>query len=183
MKLSLLIDDASAIGQDPDHGRDREDRIVELLKNIGDVEALPGQRIEAVKHCLRDTSSDVVRNQAALTLVDLIAREAAPDIIRALRSKDIPGSSGTLLFALNEIEAEFPLDILARTVAVGSYEAQNEAMFALEQSRVAPADDETEERVVAEVTPLLHSDDAATAEVAGSLLAHIRVRRSGHPIV
>lgn len=173
MELSLLRNGLSLMMEGPRDESLREDAITDVLKRIDDVEAPHAERVEFVKLCLRDASSDMVRNQATLALVELVSKDAASDIIRVLRDRDISGSSGTLLFALNEIEADVPLDILARTVVGGSYEAQNEAMFALEQGRVASADDEVERRAVADVSPLLDGDDA-TAEVAAALLARIR---------
>lgn len=97
--------------------------------------------VEEALTLLRTTPSSRVRNAAALVLTDLNADSAGENIIEVLRRPDVAGSSGTLLFALNEIGASIPLSLLVSLVEHGSFEGRAEALIFMEEGRITHVDE------------------------------------------
>lgn len=127
----------------------------------------------AVAQLLQSTTSNSVRNAAALALVDLGGDDAAQIIIDVLHRPDVAKASGTLIYAVDELGASIPLSVLARLLERGSYEARSQALSFLEEGRVArSSDDEWEDgrRVLA---ALAVSDDAEAAEAGRTALDHL----------
>lgn len=139
MNLAFLIENAPPqFGTDRDDlGLEGEERLVYALKNpppVGD--AQKPELVELITRILGDTRSDRIRNAAAICLTDLIGRDAAKSIADVVRQPDMPRAAGSLLFALNDVEACLPLDLLVEVIARGSLEAQGEALTFLEDGRV-----------------------------------------------
>ena len=175
MRLELMSSEERNDGRLTEAGR--EDQVLDLLQGIRDVDAPHAVRVAAVKAYLKDAQSSLIRGYAALALVDLEGPKAAADILDVLRRPGAAEQSGTLLFALSEIEASLPLEIAAATADRGSYEAQNEVLAAVEEGRILPFDHDVEDHAVAIVTPLLKSTDGPTAELANRLLEFIMSER------
>ena len=57
-------------------------------------------------------------------------------IVDVLRGPEVAGSSGTLLFALNELGASLPPSLLVHLVEHGSFEGRAEALIAMEEGRI-----------------------------------------------
>lgn len=87
---------------------------------------------------LAETTSNRVRNAAAFFLADQIGAEARDHVLPLLKRPDLAQSTGSLLFALNEVGAKLPLDLLLQTMEHGSLEAQAEALTFMEEERIDP---------------------------------------------
>ena len=172
MNLAFLIENAHPPrGTDrSDHSGEGEDRLVYALKNpppVGD--AQKPELVELITRILGDTRSDRIRNAAALCLTDLIGRDAAKSIADVIRQPDMPRAAGSLLFALNEVEACLPLDLLVEVIARGSLEAQGEALTFLEDERVEDCTDGDFERARKRLRDLSNSAESDTARDAARI--------------
>ncbi len=118
---------------------------------------------------LRATTSNRVRNAAAIALADMRVPDAASSIIDVLRRPDLAAWAGTLLFALAELDALVRLDVIER----GAFESRAEVIIAVDEGRVTAvyAVKAREERA----NPKRMSekrDDAERAEAADEALRH-----------
>lgn len=139
MDLAFLIENACPQRSPPGEGRSRtrEDQLVYALKNPPAIdEAQTPEFADLVTRIMRDASSDTVRNAAAILLTDLIGRGATGSIADLVRQPGMPKSAGSLLFALNDVDASLPVDLLIDVIERGSLEAQGEALTFLEDARV-----------------------------------------------
>lgn len=84
---------------------------------------------------LRTTTSHRVRNAAAIGLADMRAPNAVSSIVEVLRESSMADSAGTLLFALGELNALVPLDVVVNIIEHGSFESRAEALIAMEEGR------------------------------------------------
>ncbi|MCF4128442.1 hypothetical protein [Methylobacterium sp. SyP6R] len=141
MNLAFLIDNAR---REPGHPRlEGDDLVVHALRNArfaGDDDK--SDLANLVADVLNRTDSSKVRNAAALLLTDLIGRGADQSIIRLLERPGMLKMSGSLLFALNNIEAILPLDLIVTIIEEGSLEAQGEALVFLESGRITETTDD-----------------------------------------
>ncbi|MGN8097273.1 hypothetical protein [Methylobacterium sp. 22177] len=85
---------------------------------------------------LTDTKSVIVRNAAALALADLNARDASGSIVDLLDRSDIAPNAGTLLFALNELNAPITLSVVINILNHGSSEAREELLLFFDKNKV-----------------------------------------------
>ena len=118
-----------------------DDAIVAMIREASDPGVPQRPSAQDVRTLLVDTRSNRVRNAAAVALADLRADGAAEDIVTLLRSPAAASSAGTLLFALDELGASLPLDVLLTIIEHGSYEARSEALSFLAEHRLAVEDD------------------------------------------
>jgi hypothetical protein len=116
-----------------------DDQLVAALRNCS---PLPDdERVEAaaaISNVLKQTRSNPVRNAAAIALTDLIGAAATDTIVDVLERPEMASSAGSLLFALNEVEARLRLDLVVDLIERGSLEAQGEALTLLEDARLQP---------------------------------------------
>ena len=145
-----------------------EDTIVDALKNLRvDNSEQDRELLSAhVFDILQETIAQRIRNAAALTLVDLGINQTTMRIVDVLRRADLAEVSGTLLFALNEIDASIPLGIIVDVIENGSFEARNQAMFFLEEHRFIDADSVYIEGMITHLSKLMESKDEEQAEAA-----------------
>ncbi len=159
-----------------------EGRVVEALRHSSR-DAAERDRSSLTREIialLRTTPSRRVRNAAALALADLGDPHAAEGIVDVLRRPEIADSSGTLLFALNELGASLPLSLLVHLVEHGSFEGRAEALIAMEEGRVTPGNGvETEgaRRILTRLAEGQGDPDAAGA--ARQALEHLAAGGSG----
>lgn len=177
MNLAFLIDNAPPLRSTGDDTRAvfDDDRLVHALKNPPAIEeAQKPELADLITQILESARSNTVRNAAALLLTDLIGRDATDRIVNVIRQPGMPQSAGSLLFALNDVEAHLPLDLIADVIRQGSLEAQGEALTFLEDARV---DDFTaSEFTRAETTLRDTADNAAsnqTKEAASMALEYL----------
>ena len=145
MNLALLMQNAHPHRVDGNDPRllTEDDRIVHALRNTP---TLPNedraQSVELVTKLMLETSSNKVRNAAAIFLTDVLGKAAAENIVRVLKRPGLAKAAGSLLFSLNDVEARLPLDLILDMIEQGSLEAQGEALTFLEDCRVDPFDAE-----------------------------------------
>lgn len=145
-----------------------EDTIVDALKNLRVGNSEQNRELLSVQvfDILQETASQRVRNAAALTLVDLGFNQTTMRIVDVLRRADLAEVSGTLLFALNEIDASIPLDIIVNVIENGSFEARNQAMFFLEEHRFIDSEPVYIKAMMTRLSKLIESKDEEQAEAA-----------------
>lgn len=105
-----------------------EDRLIEELRQIASRKSRRQPRIALAAQILAQTGSPRVRNAAALALADMRAREATDALIDALKNPETKGHRGTLLYALDQLDAALPISLLVDLTAEDSYEAREEAL-------------------------------------------------------
>lgn len=173
MNLAFLIGNARPQRSTPGEGRGGkgEDQLVYALKNPPAIdEAQKPELADLVTRIMKGAGSETVRNAAAILLTDLIGRGATGSIADLVRLPGMPKSAGSLLFALNDVEACLPLDLLVDVIELGSLEAQGEALTFLEDGRI---DDCTARDVEQAKTKLrsLSSNSAQKADQDAVLMA------------
>ena len=159
-----------------------EDQIVHELKNLSIDASWQDKEIlsKDVFDILRETPSARIRNAATMALVGLGVEHAIKNIVDVLRRKDIVKSSGTLLFALNEINASIPLNVLMEIVELGSFEARNQAMFFLEEGRFEPVDLPSLEDAVSHLDKLIEVENPEIVEAADFAREHLLTYATDH---
>lgn len=160
----------------PNRVRAKEDD--DLVSRLRSMPPVPeGEKPNVVEDVTRllqgDSSSPKVRNAAAILLTDLIGREAASSIVSVLRRPGIGKSSGSLLFALNEVDASIPLDLAVQLIETGSLEAQGEALTFLEHGRIIPFAADDFDQALARLEALKGSQDANIANAVGIALDYM----------
>jgi hypothetical protein len=105
-----------------------ENLLVEELRKVSDQRSRREPRISLVARILEQTGSPRVRNAAALALADMRARNAIDKLIAVLRRDDIKGPRGTLLYALEQLNAALPIGLLIDIIMEYSCESREEAL-------------------------------------------------------
>ena len=154
--------------------RYNEKAFAELLSGFGPHS--PGHAVlkKLASQILVSTTSTVVRNAAALALVDLDAREETDALLAVLNRPEMAKRAGTLLFALDELGAAIPLDLILQLIQHGSYEAKAEVVLLVQAGRLAvpSSSDELDEGRRC-VTLLTTSTDIDTKEAAAAVLREL----------
>lgn len=105
-----------------------ESLLVEELRKVSSQRSRREARIALVARILEQTRSPRVRNAAALALADMRARDATDKLINFLKRDDTKGCRGTLLYALEQLDATLPVSLLVDIIMEDSYEAREEAL-------------------------------------------------------
>ena len=140
-----------------------ESRQVAALRSLSDGPNTARERVLPVLNILRHTESNLVRNAAAIALADMNAPEAIGVIIELLKRKEIE-SKGTLLYALDELDALVPISILVDLILSGPYEPREEAVNLIEARRFEY--DMDPEQVESKLQPTSLPPDAELREAA-----------------
>lgn len=155
---------------------DDESQLVEALRSIPSEISSENRQdaVKAVERALRETTSHRVRNAAALSLTDMLGKGAADVILDIVARPELARSSGTLLFALNDIGADIPLGLIVNLIETGSLEAKTEALTFMEEGRVDPFSSEDENAAKERLNNLLigsnNPDLAEAARIAIEIL-------------
>ena len=147
-----------------------EEALVAVLDGLKDGNQ-PLDVLKDVAAILRSTRSRRVRNTAAMALADSGLAEMSAPIVAALRDERVAGEAGTLLFALGELGGTLPLDVAARLIAKGSFEARAETLTFFELGRVEQGDGETCRAAKDALAALSMDKSAEVAESAKLALA------------
>src|SRR5271165_672616 len=116
------------IGFDAAIGSGDEGRIVGALDALGRSGASSAERSRIMQLAM-ETRSPVVRNAAAIALVDLGADGADELLIDLIKRKETRGANGTLLYALREMNTYVPLSVLIDIITEDrTYEALEGAL-------------------------------------------------------
>ena len=124
------------------------------------------------------TRSNRLRNAAALALADRHATGLAEHLTALLASPKMAKASGTLLFALDQIDGMLPAPAFLNLIENGSYEARAEALAFLADERVIGSNSDDGEDLVTKLSAVARSDDADAAEAAEEALGHWQARAS-----
>ena len=145
-----------------------ESLVVGALKNLRNEASRQDKELLSmdVLDILQETQSARIRDAAAIALVDLGVRQSVMKIVDVLRRPGFAKSSGTLLFALNEIQASLPLSVLMQVVVEGSFESRNQAMFFLEEGRFDRVDPSYLQSSIDRLETLMDAEDPETVEAA-----------------
>jgi hypothetical protein len=111
-----------------------ETRLVDELRNADKHRA---GKSEALQICeiARKTRSAATRDAAALALADLRAKGARDLLLELLKRPSTKGHRGTLLYALETLDAEVPLASLVDIIADDTYEAREQALDLIENGQ------------------------------------------------
>jgi len=112
-----------------------QDRLVEALHHVKSEKSPRQDRASQVLRILKETDSPRVRNAAAIALADMKVTTAKDELIKLLARDATKYSRGSLLYALEEMNAEIPLTVLADIIASDDYEAREEALRFLERQK------------------------------------------------
>ena len=121
-------------------GRDA-DSLVGLLSAFRAGEATPPAAVEEARACLAEGWTPVVRNAAAMALMDARDAQAAPRIVEALRDPEVAPQAGTLLYVLGQLKGRVPLPVVVEVIREGSFEARAEVVGFLRRADVEPFTD------------------------------------------
>ena len=169
MNLAFLIENAHP-ARDPKGALTGEDRLVYALKNPPAFdEAQKPELVDLVTRVMEGAKSSPVRNAAALFLTDLIGQGATERIVNVIRQPGMPKSAGSLLFALNDVEASLPLDLIVDIIEHGSLEAQGEALTFLEDARIADRSTSNVEQAEARLRYAAETADSPKTRDAASI--------------
>jgi hypothetical protein len=103
-------------------------RLVEEIKKIDSSSPLNQKTVSLIKKLARETNSSKVRNTAVLKLADLRAPRVKSILIGLLNRPDTKGSRGTILYALENLDAKLPLELLKQLIIEDNYETREEAL-------------------------------------------------------
>jgi hypothetical protein len=117
-----------------------EDKLVEALRHVESEKSRRQDRASQVLRILKETDSPRVRNAAAIALADMKVTTAKDELIKSLSRDDTKSSRGSLLYALEEMNAEIPPTVLADIIASDGYEAREEALRILERQKYDTAE-------------------------------------------
>ena len=154
--------------------RYNEKAFAELLSGFGS--RPPGHAMlkQLASHILVSTTSAVVRDTAALALVDLDAREETDALLAVIGRPEMAEHAGTLLFALDELGAAIPLDLILQLIERGSYEAKAEVVLLVQAGRLAvPSSSDELEAGRLQLTRLTASPDIDIKEAAAATLREL----------
>ena len=124
---------------------------------------------------LESAQSPGVRNAAALALSDLGLEGCVKNIVDVIMQPGVAASSGTLLYAIEELGGELPLSAFVHVLESGSYEARQQALDLLWSGRVA-TDDETRDGSLEKLEALGSASDQELAAAASEVLAMLKGR-------
>lgn len=156
----------------------------EIVDVIGGLEWSPstfGDDAQVAMRALRTSASPHVRAAAAMALADHHAVGAEEAILHVLSRPDAAASSGTLLYALNELGGSLPLTVTVSILSNGSFEGRAEALTFFEEGRMIPASDEERQDARATLARLAASggERAAAAALALDYLTELNQASSG----
>lgn len=114
---------------------DDEDKLVKELRQIKSKRSPRQLRIRKTLDVLKNATSSRVRNAAAIALADMNSVEAKRVLIDLLTQPATRNARGTLLYALDELGAKIPADVLVELILHDSYEARQEAVNLIEKGR------------------------------------------------
>lgn len=168
-----------ALGQHPESELAKARRLGDedaLVKTLDRITVMPSAIFygwNELTDLLRDTRSQKIRAAVAMTLADLSIRDAAPIIISVISRSDVIRSSGTLLFALNELNASIPLDLIVSIIEVSSFEARAEALTFMEEIRVTPYKDADRVEAAHRLKAVQKNSDLERADAASLALDYL----------
>jgi hypothetical protein len=153
-----------------------QDRIVGALDAIGRTDASPAECSRVIE-LTKETRSPLVRNAAAIALVDLNIDGADELLIELIQRKETRGANGTLLYALREMNAYVPLSLLIDLITEDrTYEALEGILDVIANNAERYKEEEKAE-AVSRLKPLLTSTDAHTSHSA-KLVTNYLTRKS-----
>ncbi|HJU16747.1 MAG TPA: HEAT repeat domain-containing protein [Stellaceae bacterium] len=138
-----------------------ENRLIEELRKVSSQRSRREARIALVARILEQTGSPKVRNAAALALADMRARDATEDLVRLLRRNDTKGYRGTLLYALEQLDAALPASLLVEIITEDAYESREEALSFIARGKFDR--DQDPRRLQRRLTEALESADEERA--------------------
>ena len=170
MKLSFMQAPDLTTRRQSSDGKFFDDELLFALKAARDIDSFPAEFVPSIADLLRETHSQRVRNEAALTLADLRDPRGAEALVEVLRRPEVPKVAGTLIHAFDEMGAALPMDVLTSIVMHGSYEARAMAISMLEDGRISIMGPAIEAAARDAFAILAASDDIEGAEAAHAAL-------------
>jgi hypothetical protein len=104
----------------------------DLLHEIASLDRIPDELAENMLQVLADTDKAGIRNVLAVALAQAGVEQAVPCIIHLLKQPKTAGARATLLYALNQIDANLDLATLTNIILTDTWEAKEEALILLE---------------------------------------------------
>ena len=154
---------------------DQERTLIGMLDRFAEHGASETERRQIVE-IAEKTDSSQVRNAAAIALADLHIEEADQVLTRLLRRPDTRGHRGTLLFALDQLNASLPLPLVVSLLLEEKYEGREETLMIVGKRHVTGTIQELE-TALSRLKPLADSGDEYTAAVAERAVTCLRPLR------
>lgn len=156
-----------------------ENKIVNELRQIRSKKSSRLARVRQALDVLQRAKSPRVRNAAAIALADMKGIEATDVLVDMLRRQEIKNSRGTLLYALDQLGADIPVDVLIELILHDSYEARQEAVNLIEKGRAVWSDN-VAPSATKKLESALSSDDEELRDAAGRVIEYVRKRYPDH---
>ena len=154
---------------------DQERTLIGMLDRFVEQGATEHERQQIVD-IAEKTDSSQVRNAAAIAMVDLHIEEADQVLIRLLRRPDTKGHRGTLLYALDELNASLPLPLVVSLLLEEKYEGREETLMIVGKRHVTGTVQELD-TALSRLKPLAESADEYTAAVGERAVSWLRPLR------
>jgi hypothetical protein len=138
--MSLLMTGAHPLQKDGE-GTD-ETRIVAELKKLRLQQPLSRDLSSTLVRILGRTSSNRIRNAAALATVDCQIPGASDILLELLTRPDTQGARGTLLYALQVLGTKIPLNTLIDLIVTDTFESREEAGIFIRSGQYAASTSE-----------------------------------------
>lgn len=142
-----------------------ETAIVSALETISKAGNASPADTKKIKELVVDTKSNDVRNAAAIALADLHVEDAVDLIISLLKTRETYKHRSTLLYALEELNAHLPIDVLVSILRNDPYGAREQALDVLAADKTNYDRGETQ-KAISELSLLVGSDDDEKASAA-----------------
>jgi HEAT repeat protein len=152
-----------------------DETAVEILRGIKRLRTPRAERVARAMRALDRTTSSRVRNAAALALADMRAKQATDSLIALLQHSETKHARGTLLYALEELDARVPLSILVDLMVNDSFEARQEALRFISKGRFS-YDEAALHKAVRRLRSLSRSPDHELAEAGRSALESLELQ-------
>lgn len=136
------------------------DAIIGVLERVGHTPLDPDLE-GIVMDLLWTTSTPVIRNAAAIALADMRSPTAPESLVRLIRSATTKGARGTLLYALEELEASVDLDLIVDLLINDNSEVQAEGLRSIQGGRITYANSQDIRRETSRLRKAIteHTDD------------------------
>jgi hypothetical protein len=152
--------------------RQDESAVVQTRRRADKQTASKAERLR-IADIARSTRSPAIRNAAALLLADLHVEGARGILVALLKRRGTKNHRGTLLYALEELNADVPLLLLVDVIAKDGYEAKEQALDLIGNGQSVGTAEELD-KARSRLTVIARSKDVHASRSAKLALDYLR---------
>lgn len=152
--------------------RQDEFEVVQTRRSADKQNASKAERLR-IADIARSTRSPAIRNAAALLLADLRVEGARGILVALLKKPSTKNHRGTLLYALEELNADVPLLLLVDVIANEGYEAKEQALDLIGNGQSVGTPEELD-KARSRLTAIARSKDIHASRSAKLALDYLR---------